>query len=177
MQHHALAPARVAHLVQRILKNLCACETPHKVCAPIHVKTEIKTNMKTKSSPLSEAANRKSKIEHQKFGSDLRPAGQPLRLCRCMFGHSWMLVVGFSMLVLGCQALTDSSPTGERFTRSSLGANTSLPSLALEVNTNGLRRVELRRYAPAPRESAENRQLITLNHGELHFQLFIKNYS
>ena len=37
--------------------------------------------------------------------------------------------------------------TGERFTRSSLGANTSLQSLALEANTNGLRRVELRGYA------------------------------
>ena len=88
-----------------------------------------------------------------------------------------MLAIGASMLISGYQVLTDRSPTGERSTRSPLGANTSLPSLALEVNTNGLRRVELRRYAPAPRESAENLQLITLNYGELHFQLFIKNYS
>jgi len=49
-------------------------------------------------------------------------------------------------LVCGCQVLTYTSPTGERFTRSSLGANTSLQSLACEVTTNGLRRVELRGY-------------------------------
>ena len=57
-----------------------------------------------------------------------------------------MLAIGSSMLVSGCQVLTYSSPTGERFSRSSLGANTSLQSLAVEANTNGLRRVELRGY-------------------------------
>ena len=47
----------------------------------------------------------------------------------------------------GCQVLTYTSPSGERFTRSSLGANTSIQSLAIEASTNGaLRRVELRGY-------------------------------
>jgi len=46
----------------------------------------------------------------------------------------------------GCQVLTYTSPSGERFTRSSLGANTSIQSLAIEAGTNGVRRVELRGY-------------------------------
>ena len=46
----------------------------------------------------------------------------------------------------GCQVLTYSSPTGERFTRSSLGANTSIHSLSVETSTNGIRKVQLRGY-------------------------------
>ena len=51
-----------------------------------------------------------------------------------------------SSLLCGCQVLTYASPTGERFSRSSLGANTSVSSLAIETGTNGLRRVELHGY-------------------------------
>ena len=36
---------------------------------------------------------------------------------------------------------------GERFSRSSLGANTAIQSLAFEAGTNGVRRVELRGYS------------------------------
>ena len=50
------------------------------------------------------------------------------------------------VVATGCQVLTYQAPTGERFTRSSLGAKTSITSLALEATTNGLRRVELRGY-------------------------------
>jgi len=46
----------------------------------------------------------------------------------------------------GCQVLAYTSPTGERFTRSSLGANTTIASLRVEADTNGVRRVELRGY-------------------------------
>ena len=46
----------------------------------------------------------------------------------------------------GCTVLTYTSPSGERFTRSSLGANTSVSSLAVETQTNGLRRIELHGY-------------------------------
>ena len=49
-------------------------------------------------------------------------------------------------LLTGCTVLTYSSPTGERFTRSSLGSTTSLNSLSVVTETNGLRRVELRGY-------------------------------
>jgi hypothetical protein len=52
----------------------------------------------------------------------------------------------FPLMFTGCQLLTYTSATGERFTRSSLGANTSIQSLAIEAGTNGLRRVELRGY-------------------------------
>jgi len=49
-------------------------------------------------------------------------------------------------LLTGCSTLTYRSPSGETFTRSSLGANASIQSLAIEAGTNGLRRVELRGY-------------------------------
>ena len=48
--------------------------------------------------------------------------------------------------VTGCTITSYRSPSGEHFARSSLGANTSLHSLAFEATTNGLRRVELRGY-------------------------------
>jgi hypothetical protein len=50
------------------------------------------------------------------------------------------------LLVGGCTLLTYTSPSGERFTRGSLGANTSLSSLTFEAGTNGVRRVDLRGY-------------------------------
>ena len=46
----------------------------------------------------------------------------------------------------GCTVLSYTSPNGEHFTRGSLGANTSISSLAIEAGTNGVRRVELRGY-------------------------------
>jgi len=49
-------------------------------------------------------------------------------------------------LAPGCTVLSYTSPTGERFTRGSLGANTSISSLAIEAGTNGVRRVTLRGY-------------------------------
>ena len=49
-------------------------------------------------------------------------------------------------LACGCQLLTYAGPNGERFSRSSLGATTSISSLTVESDTNGLRRVELRGY-------------------------------
>jgi hypothetical protein len=50
------------------------------------------------------------------------------------------------VLLCGCQVLTYRTPAGERLTRSSLGANTSISSLILEGTTNGIRRVELHGY-------------------------------
>src|SRR5262249_15958845 len=49
-------------------------------------------------------------------------------------------------LTPGCQLLSYTSPPGDHFTRSSIGANTSIQSLALEAGTNGVRRLELRGY-------------------------------
>ena len=46
----------------------------------------------------------------------------------------------------GCSIVSYTSPNGERFMRSSLGANTSVSSLAVESNTNGVRRVEMHGY-------------------------------
>jgi hypothetical protein len=51
-----------------------------------------------------------------------------------------------AILATGCQVLTYTSPTGERFTRSSLGANTSIHSLSVESTTNGVRKVHLNGY-------------------------------
>jgi hypothetical protein len=52
-----------------------------------------------------------------------------------------------SLLCPACQVLTYSGPNGERLSRSSLGVNTSISSLAVETGTNGLRRVELHGYS------------------------------
>ena len=56
------------------------------------------------------------------------------------------LCVTVALLCPACQLLTYTGPNGERLSRSSLGANTSISSLAVEVGTNGLRRVELHGY-------------------------------
>ena len=47
------------------------------------------------------------------------------------------------MATSGCQVLTYGGPNGEHFSRCSFGATTSISSLLVETNTNGLRRVEL----------------------------------
>jgi hypothetical protein len=46
----------------------------------------------------------------------------------------------------GCTILTYKSPTGEHFTRTSLGGKTSISHLTVESRTNGVRRVDLRGY-------------------------------
>ena len=51
-----------------------------------------------------------------------------------------------TLFATGCTVLSYTAPTGEHFTRGSLGANTSISSLAIEAGTNGVRRVELRGY-------------------------------
>ena len=50
------------------------------------------------------------------------------------------------LLAAGCTVLTYTSPSGERFARGSLGANTAISSLTFEADTNGVRRVDLRGY-------------------------------
>jgi hypothetical protein len=52
----------------------------------------------------------------------------------------------FTAALCGCSVLTYTSPDGEKFTRSSLGADTTISSLTVETNTNGVRRVDLRGY-------------------------------
>jgi hypothetical protein len=56
------------------------------------------------------------------------------------------LLLGITLATSGCQVLTYSGAHGERLTRSSFGAKTSISSLSVESDTNGLRRVEMRGY-------------------------------
>ena len=56
------------------------------------------------------------------------------------------VLVTVTFLFCGCQSLTYTGPSGERFTRRSFGAKTAISSLTVEATTNGLRRVELRGY-------------------------------
>ncbi len=58
-----------------------------------------------------------------------------------------------TLLACGCQSLTYTGPSGERFTRSSLGTATAVASLTVEAGTNGLRRVELRGYTADPNQA------------------------
>jgi hypothetical protein len=58
---------------------------------------------------------------------------------------------GLSLLAMllgitGCTVLSYTSATGERFSRASFGANTSISSLSVATGTNGLRQIELRGY-------------------------------
>ncbi len=55
-------------------------------------------------------------------------------------------LVALAVFVSGCQVLTWRGPNGERLSRYSFGANTSIASLALETGTNGVRRVEIQGY-------------------------------
>jgi hypothetical protein len=57
-----------------------------------------------------------------------------------------LLAPGCLLLGTGCQVLTYRTPTGERFTRTSVGTTTAIASLAVESTTNGVRKVELRGY-------------------------------
>lgn len=60
---------------------------------------------------------------------------------------SFPLLASVALLaVTGCQVLTYKGPSGERFTRSSFGANTTISSLRVEADTNGIRKVELKGY-------------------------------
>src|SRR5438132_14388151 len=80
---------------------------------------------------------------------DLNPSHQPKHLNmkkRIPYLTYLTLLTFLTLATSGCQVLTYTTPAGDRFTRSSLGANTSIQSLAFEAATNGLRRVELRGY-------------------------------
>ena len=52
----------------------------------------------------------------------------------------------FVLLTCGCQVLAYNGPNGERFSRSSVGANISISSLSIEAGTNGLQHLDLRGY-------------------------------
>jgi hypothetical protein len=56
------------------------------------------------------------------------------------------LLSSILLAACGCSMVTYTSPSGERFMRSSIGANTSVSSLAVESDTNGVRRVEMHGY-------------------------------
>jgi hypothetical protein len=56
------------------------------------------------------------------------------------------IVGALALLGSGCTVLTYTSPSGERFARGSLGANTAVSSLTFEADTNGVRRVDLHGY-------------------------------
>ena len=56
-------------------------------------------------------------------------------------------------LVAGCTMLTYTSPSGEQFSRRSLGSTTAISSLAVETGTNGLRRITLQGYQNDPNQA------------------------
>src|SRR6059058_5798855 len=56
------------------------------------------------------------------------------------------LISSLFLAACGCSMVTYTSPNGERFMRSSLGANTSVSSLSVESDTNGVRHVEMKGY-------------------------------
>jgi hypothetical protein len=77
--------------------------------------------------------------------SACRPQSSVIRHLKQRFAIRHSLFAA-ALLLTGCQVLTYHSPTGERFTRSSLGATTAISSLTVEAGTNGIRRVDLQGY-------------------------------
>jgi len=73
---------------------------------------------------------------------------RPTKFRFAQAGHLRRLAVpaAIGLLAAGCQVLTYTGPNGEHFSRTSLGATTTLASLTVEADTNGIRRVELRGY-------------------------------
>ncbi len=61
--------------------------------------------------------------------------------------RSWLLTpLTLLLATAGCTFVTYTSPSGERFARSSFGANTAISSLCVDADTNGVRRLELQGY-------------------------------
>lgn len=58
-----------------------------------------------------------------------------------------------SALLAGCTMLTYTSPSGEQFTRRSLGSTTAISALSVETGTNGLRRITLQGYQNDPNQA------------------------
>jgi hypothetical protein len=56
------------------------------------------------------------------------------------------LLTLFTAAVAGCTVLSYTGPSGERFSRSSLGSTTAISSLAVETGTNGVRKIEMQGY-------------------------------
>jgi hypothetical protein len=56
------------------------------------------------------------------------------------------LFAGIALICTGCQVLTYTGPNGEHFSRGAFGADIALSELAVETDTNGLRRVRLQGY-------------------------------
>jgi hypothetical protein len=57
-----------------------------------------------------------------------------------------LLLAALVLGATGCQVLTYTAPSGERFRRAVIGTRTSLAGLTVETGTNGIRRIELRGY-------------------------------
>jgi len=100
------------------------------------------------TSHLQKRKNKKSAMKKSLFLKPPFPWLTPVKIPRFSIPTS-ILSVGcstFALILCGCQVLTYRTPTGERLTRSSVGANTSISSLTLEGTTNGIRRIELHGY-------------------------------
>lgn len=64
-----------------------------------------------------------------------------------------VMCIASALLATGCQVLTYTGSNGEHFSRSSFCAKTSIASLTLESQTNGLRRVQLQGYQNDPTQA------------------------
>ena len=97
-----------------------------------------------KAQPAEKEEAMTMKIQSAKF----RVRGSRFRFDTVAFVCSPLSLLALLALSgTGCQILTYTTPTGERFTRSSLGSTTSVSSLSVVTDPSGVRRVELRGYA------------------------------
>lgn len=83
----------------------------------------------------------------KKLPANYPPPDRPVHNTRRSLFHLLPAILSLACLTTACQVLTYTAPTGERFSRTSLGARTAISSLTVEAATNGLRRVEVRGYS------------------------------
>jgi hypothetical protein len=79
--------------------------------------------------------------------------------------RSTLTAVALAALVLtGCQVLTYTGPTGEKFMRGSVGAKTAIASLSVDSDTNGVRHLELKQPGGASGSHLNMLQLLLVLH-------------
>jgi hypothetical protein len=120
---------------------------PRSPFAAVLASLPLLTFVRSFCRPLSACRPQSSVIRHLKQPFTIRHS--LFAAVRHRFAIRYSLFAMLTALLAvstGCQVLTYHSPTGERFTRSSLGATTAISSLTVEAGTNGIRRVDLQGY-------------------------------
>src|ERR1051326_5198954 len=136
------------------------CHLPSAIPVPVRFPDRVCSFVSPiRRRPIRAGGRKLTFARLRKLMSDPAPAPASESWHSFVIRHwSFVICAGLALCTLatGCQVLSYRSPRGERFVRSSFGANTSIQSLALESDTNGVRHVELRGYQNESTRSEEH---------------------